>query len=95
MAGGLFGKPFVFNIKCIIFSLLCMALFLINPTFKSKYTMYFTLFLIFAISYVAMAWYDAYYDCQILPFKRGKYSLTGLMKPKVHLYEKQVEHKET
>ena len=30
MAGGLFGRPFTFNIKCIIFSLLIMAIFLYN-----------------------------------------------------------------
>ena len=31
MAGGLFGKPFALNIKCIIFSLMIMAIFLYKP----------------------------------------------------------------
>ena len=32
MAGGLFGQPFVLNVKCIIFSLVIIGIFLINPT---------------------------------------------------------------
>jgi len=84
MAGGLFGRPFVFNIKCIIFSLLMMALFLVTPVFKSNLILGVTLFIIFVISYVAMAWYDFYYNCRLLPLKRGTKSLTGLLKPDVH-----------
>lgn len=89
MAGGLFGKPFSLNIKCIIFSLICMALFLYKPHFNNNYSLYFTLFLIFVISYVAMAWYDYYFDCRILPLKRGSISLTGLFKPPMHEPDKQ------
>ena len=37
MAGGLFGRPFVLNIKCIVFSLTIMALFFTN--LKLKITM--------------------------------------------------------
>ncbi|MBM10171.1 MAG: hypothetical protein CMF69_11475 [Magnetovibrio sp.] len=81
MAGGLFGRPFTFNIKCIIFSLICIALFLYNPSFKNKWTLYFTLFIIFIIAYVAMAWYDHFFDCSTLPLKRGNISITGLFKP--------------
>ena len=81
MAGGLFGRPFVFNEKCIIFSLYCMALFLYNPNFSKKETLYLSLFILFIISYVGMAWYDFYFNCDILPLKRGSYSLTGLLKP--------------
>lgn len=95
MAGGLFGVPFVFNVKCIIFSLICMALFLYNPSslLKNKYLLYVSLFIIFVLAYVAMAWYDYFYDCQILPLKRGTKSFTGLFKPPAHEPEKQVEHK--
>tara|TARA_B110000967_G_C18791555_1_gene513609 strand:+ start:84 stop:545 length:462 start_codon:yes stop_codon:yes gene_type:complete len=89
MAGGLFGRPFVFNIKCIIFSLLMMALFLVTPVFKSNLILGVTLFIIFVISYVAMAWYDFYYNCRLLPLQRGTKSLTGLLKPDVHS-EKQI-----
>ena len=81
MAGGLFGQPFVLNIKCIIFAIICMMLFLYCPNFDNNYFYYFTLFLIFIVSYVAMAWYDYFFDCRILPLKRGEISLTGLFKP--------------
>jgi len=84
MSGGLFGKPFALNIKCIIFSLLIMGLFLYKPVIKSTLALYSILFLIFVISYVAMAWYDYYYDCRILPLKRGDRSVTGLFKPPPH-----------
>lgn len=81
MAGGLFGKPFVFNEKCIIFSIVCMILFLYKPTFTNPYFLYLSLFIIFIISYVSMAWYDYYFDCNLVPMERGKYSLTGKLKP--------------
>ena len=91
MAGGLFGRPFYLNEKCIIFSLICMALFLYNPTFYNKYFLYLTLFFIFVIAYIAMAWYDYYFNCDLVPFKRGKYSFTGLFKPPAHVPEYQFD----
>ena len=84
MAGGLFGRPFVLNIKCIIFSLIIMGLFLVKPVIKNKLILGLILFIIFVVSYVAMAWYDFYYNCDILPLQRGQKSLTGLLKPEVH-----------
>lgn len=81
MAGGLFGRQFAFNEKCIIFSLICMGLFLYKPNFKNRYFLYFTLFIIFVIAYVAMSWYDYYFNCDLVPLKRGKKSITGLFKP--------------
>ena len=92
MAGGLFGRPFVLNAKCIVFSLIIMMLFMIKPNFKSNIVLYVTLFIIFVLSYVAMAWYDYFYDCRLLPLKRGKYSFTGLFKPPAHQPEKQYQH---
>ena len=89
MAGGLFGKPFAFNIKCIIFSFICMGLFLYKPTFSNNYVLYGTLFIIFVIAYVAMAWYDYFYDCRILPLRKGDFSWQSLIKPPVHQPEKQ------
>jgi hypothetical protein len=95
MAGGLFGKPFVFNEKCIVFSMICMALFLYKPQFQNQYFLYFTLFLIFVVAYVAMAWYDYYFNCNILPLQRGeKGGVTQQFKPPAHEKEKQ-EVKET
>ena len=88
MAGGLFGRPFVLNVKCIIFSILCMALYLFCPHHSSQLSLYAVLFLIFVVSYVALAWYDYYYDCSLNPLQRGSLSLTGHFKPestsKVH-----------
>ena len=93
MAGGLFGQPLTFNIKCIIFSLLCMALFLYKPTFSNSYTLYGTFFIIFVIAYVAMAWYDYFYKCRILPLKQGEYSWMRKIRPPAHEPEKQKEGK--
>ena len=87
MAGGLFGRPFVLNIKCIVFSLIVMALFLYKPEIKNNYVMALVLIGIFVVAYVAMAWYDYYYDCRILPLKRGTKSLTGKLKPPAHMPE--------
>ena len=95
MAGGLFGKPFAFNEKCIVFSLICMALFLYKPNITNNYVLAGVLFLIFTIAYVAMAWYDFFFNCDILPLQRGKYSLTGTFKPPAHEPEKQEDHKDT
>ena len=81
MAGGIFGRPFQLNVKCIIFSLLIMTIFLYKPNIKSKLIMGTTLFTIFVIAYVAMAWYDYFYNCNVLPLKRGDKSFTGLFTP--------------
>ena len=87
MAGGFFGRPFVFNEKCIVFSLICMMLFLYKPNYKNKFILYFSLFIIFVIAYVAMAWYDYYFDCQLVSLRRGTMSFTGLFKPDAHIPE--------
>lgn len=94
MAGGLFGKPFALNIKCVVFSFICMALFLYCPQIKSRRGLYLILFIIFVVSYVAMAWYDYYFDCRILPLKRGEKSTLGRFKPPTHSDEKQRKHLE-
>jgi hypothetical protein len=93
MAGGLFGKPFVINEKCIVFSLIIMALFLYKPNIKNNIHLGIILFVIFVVSYVAMAWYDYYFGCDILPLKSGSASITGLFKPKNKM-EKQITHEE-
>ena len=97
MAGGLFGQPFVLNVKCIIFALIVIGVFLINPTsvLKNKLLLVSVLFGIFVIAYVAMAWYDYYYDCRLLPLRKGKLSFTGLFKPGAHQPSKQYTGKMT
>lgn len=83
MAGGLFGKPFAVNEKCIVFAVMVTAIFLVCPTFESMMSKTFALALLFVVSYVAMAWYDYFFDCRILPLKRGG-GPTSLLKPPEH-----------
>jgi len=95
MAGGIFpNQPFTLNAKCVVFSLLIIGLFFIDskPFMKNNVILTLTLFILFVIAYVAMAWYDYFFDCQILPLKRGssKYTITGKMKPPLHNPEKQL-----
>jgi hypothetical protein len=51
-----------------------------------------SLFIIATISYVAMAWYDYYFNCDILPLKRGKYSWQQYIKPPTHEPKKQLKN---
>lgn len=95
MAGGLFGRPFAFNIKCIIFSLIIISLFFFSPVIQNQYVSYGVAFILFVISYVAMAWYDSIFNCDILPMKKGEKSLQKHFKPNAHTYRKQTEHLET
>ena len=94
MAGGLFGRPFTVNIKCIIFSMICIALFLYKPTIQNQYVLYGTLFIIFTFAYVAMAWYDYYFNCDLLPLRKGTYSLQQYIKPPAHKPKKQIEQQD-
>tara|TARA_B100000902_G_scaffold397358_1_gene460923 strand:+ start:5266 stop:5742 length:477 start_codon:yes stop_codon:yes gene_type:complete len=94
MAGGLFGRAFAFNEKCIVFSIIIMALFLYKPNFRNQYFLYFTLFIIFIIAYVAMAWYDYAFNCDIAPLKKGKAGgISGQLKPPSHEKDKQENNK--
>ena len=95
MAGGLFGQPFSINVKCVIFSLIIIALFLYKPNYQNQYLLYGILGLLFVLSYIAMAWYDFAFGCDILPLKKGKYSWQKALKPPVYESEKQIEGKET
>ncbi|SVE60336.1 uncharacterized protein METZ01_LOCUS513190, partial [marine metagenome] len=59
-----------------------MGLFLLKPE-DVPIRKEFSLFILFVIAYVAMAWYDYYYNCQLMPFERGTsdLSITGNLKP--------------
>lgn len=91
MSGGIFpGYPFTLNIKCIIFSLIIMALYTYcPPKVESKAKIFLIYFGLFVISYVALAWYDYFYACSQLPLHRAKGSLTVKLKPPSHEKEKQ------
>jgi hypothetical protein len=72
MAGGIFpGKPFHFNIKCIIFTIIIAGGYWFLPK-KNIFILAFLLWL----PYVSLAWYDYSYNCEykmqptIFPFGR-------------------------
>lgn len=95
MSGGLFtGYPFTLNIKCIIFSLIIMLIYTFRPPILSLGPSLLVYFLIFVISYVALAWYDYFYSCQQLPlFKSNSpYAITDKFKPIPTQPKKQKEH---
>jgi hypothetical protein len=59
MAGGIFeGRPFNWNIKCIIFTAVVASGYWYLPS-KSMWV----LILLLWLPYVALAWYDYAYDC--------------------------------
>jgi len=92
MSGGIFpGYPFTLNIKCIIFSLIIMAIYTYcPPKVNSIIKILLIYFIIFVISYVALAWYDYYYACSQLPLHRSENSITGKIKPPPHEEDKQL-----
>jgi len=60
MAGGIFpGKPFNWNVKCIVFTIFIAAGYWYLPP-KNLYVLAFLLWL----PYIALAWYDYSYDCK-------------------------------
>jgi hypothetical protein len=61
MAGGIFDtQPFSLNIKCIIFTLLIAGGYWYTP--KKKL---WILVALLYFPYLALAWYDYYYKCQV------------------------------
>lgn len=87
MAGGIFPNyPFVLNPKCVVFSGIIIFLFFYSPPDMNVYWKLFIAFILFVISYVAMAWYDYKFECQKLALKRGtsKYGITQQFKPPTH-----------
>ncbi|NBP01521.1 MAG: hypothetical protein EBU90_15550 [Proteobacteria bacterium] len=60
MSGGIFpGRPFSWNIKCIVFTLVIAGGYWYLPP-KNLWVLIFLLWL----PYVALAWYDYSYNCQ-------------------------------
>ena len=61
MAGGVFAdQPFFFNPKCVVISIILMVLYWILP-----YRNPFMLPIIFLVGYIAIAWYDYLYNCDL------------------------------
>lgn len=72
MAGGLYpGRPFSFNVKCIVFTAAVAGGYWYLPPRR-----WWALALLLWLPYVAMAWYDNLYDCRdkmgptVVPFGR-------------------------
>ncbi len=89
MAGGLFGRPFAVNEKCIVFAIVITALFLACPQLNSTLAKISVPSALFFAAYVGMAWYDYYYDCRLMPLQRGG-GPTSAFKPPVHVPERQL-----
>lgn len=97
MAGGIFPEqPFSLNAKCVIFSLIIMGLLLVDPRpiMKNKYILVLVLFIVFVVAYVAMAWYDYYFDCRVVPLVRAQRGITTQFKPPMHVPNIQATNKE-
>jgi len=52
-----------------------MSIYLINPSN--------ILFIIFIVSYVAIAWYDYFFNCAEMKLIKSQYSITDILKPDV------------
>lgn len=75
MAGGIFtDRPFEPNPKCIIFAIIMILAYLYIAPDPNVYV----LPIIFVASYVAMAWYDWMYDCDVKMYS-GKSGIASTM----------------
>jgi len=81
MAGGIFvDQPYHPNPKCLLFSVMIMAIYWFSPRNKNAYL----LPVIFVMSYVAMAWYDYMYNCDIIMYSGkslGPNTMDAIFKP--------------
>jgi hypothetical protein len=94
MAGGIFAdQPFVVNIKCIIISILLMIFYWILPH-KNP----FMLPIIFITGYIAVAWYDYLYKCNITMYSGtspvGMATLDAWGKPQRRFEDKQNDERD-
>jgi hypothetical protein len=71
-----------------------MIIYTFRPPILSLVPSLLVYFIIFVVSYVAMAWYDYYYACSQLPLQKssGGGGFTSYFKPPVHEPTKQIEH---
>ncbi len=81
MAGGIFvDQPYHPNPKCLLFSAIIMTIYWFSPAKKNS----FLLPIIFVVSYVAMAWYDYKYNCDLIMYSGtgiGPNTIDALFKP--------------
>ena len=69
-----------------------MMIYTFRPPVLSLVPSLVIYFMIFVISYVALAWYDYYYACSQLPLQRSSVGVTQYLKPPAHEPEKQMGH---
>ena len=81
MAGGIFvDQPYHPNPKCLLFSAIIMGIYWFSPVNKNA----LLLPVIFVISYVAMAWYDYMYNCDLIMYSGnaiGPNTIDAIFKP--------------
>jgi hypothetical protein len=63
MGGGLFGTSFYLNLKCLVFSLVIVAIYYLPHPFGIAHNLVMS-FLLACSAYIALAWYDVIYSCQ-------------------------------
>lgn len=83
-------RIFVINPKCVVFSVFIVALFHTRPPaclIKSKVNLVLSTYVIFLLSYSAMAWYDYFYNCEILD-SGGALAISAAFKPKINKNQK-------
>jgi hypothetical protein len=69
-----------------------MIIYTFRPPILSLIPSLVIYFIIFIISYVALAWYDYYYVCAQLPLQKSSVRFTDYLKPPVYDKERQVDH---
>ena len=81
MGGGIFvDQPYHPNPKCLLFSAIIMGIYWFSPVNKNA----LLLPVIFVISYVAMAWYDYMYNCDLIMYSGnaiGPNTIDAIFKP--------------
>lgn len=82
--GGIYlvGKPFEFNLKCLVISLAAACIYML-PRYSAPGTMFMVAF-IFVIVYIMISFYDYLYDCSSKMYSRG-ISPTSIFKPQYRL----------
>lgn len=78
MAGGIFvDQPFYLNIKCIIFGVVLSVGYWFIADKKSRNPFVIVLIMVFA--YIAMAWYDYFYNCDQQMYSGTGYGVMSIL----------------
>jgi UDP-N-acetylmuramyl pentapeptide phosphotransferase/UDP-N-acetylglucosamine-1-phosphate transferase len=80
MGAGLFGTPLYINEKCLLFSAFVLLIFWMPHPSNWQHD-YILAFVLAMLSYVLLAWYDYWYDCNDKMGPTFFGALVGWMKP--------------